>query len=448
MRGGKSLLILLVIALGLGGYIYFVESKKDAGGPAAAKKDKVVTADADKIEELEVRAASGDTTRIKKSGTDWQITAPAGVDADGATIGSMLSSITSLESERVVDEKPASVKEFGLDPVRFSVGFRLTGETAMHRVEFGTKTPNGSNLYARVEGQPKLFLVGAYLEDSLNKSTFDLRDKSVLKFAREGADALKLEAGDKAIAVAKKGADWRMSAPVDARADFTAIDGIISSLAQARMKAFVAADAPAADLKKYGLDKPQAVVTVGAASNRASLAIGAKTPDGTLYARDLARPMIFTVENTLLDTVKKKPDDLRLKDLFQFRSFSATSLDITQGGQTASFVKQKGADNTETWKQTKPAAKDVDQTRFMDLLNALSNLRAEKFADSLQAGDEVVVVAHFGEAAAPTEEKVTFRVSKTKPEVVHAGRGGEAGAAVVTPADFDKALALIKELVK
>ena len=29
MRGGRSFLILLVVALGLGGYIYFVESKRD-----------------------------------------------------------------------------------------------------------------------------------------------------------------------------------------------------------------------------------------------------------------------------------------------------------------------------------------------------------------------------------------------------------------------------------
>ena len=47
--------------------------------------------------------------------------------------------------------------------------------------------------------------------------------------------------------------------------------------------------------------------------------------------------------NGLLDDLKKKPDDLRQKMLFDFRSFTAVSFDVTHGGQTFSFVKQKPA---------------------------------------------------------------------------------------------------------
>ena len=46
----------------------------------------------------------------------------------------------------------------------------------------GNKTPTGSDLYAQVEGQPKLFLISGYLEDTFNRTTFDLRDKTALKF--------------------------------------------------------------------------------------------------------------------------------------------------------------------------------------------------------------------------------------------------------------------------
>ena len=46
MRGGRSLLVLLVVALGLGAYIYFVESKRDpAGADAKEKAFSVVAAD-------------------------------------------------------------------------------------------------------------------------------------------------------------------------------------------------------------------------------------------------------------------------------------------------------------------------------------------------------------------------------------------------------------------
>ena len=75
MRGGRSFLILLVVALGLGGYIYFVESKREPASSPATKKDKVFTADSSKFEEVEVHAVSGDVTTLKKVNGLWEIVA-------------------------------------------------------------------------------------------------------------------------------------------------------------------------------------------------------------------------------------------------------------------------------------------------------------------------------------------------------------------------------------
>ena len=51
MRGLKSFAVLLVVALGLGAYLYFVESKRPAGDEPA-KKDKAFAVDADQIDEV------------------------------------------------------------------------------------------------------------------------------------------------------------------------------------------------------------------------------------------------------------------------------------------------------------------------------------------------------------------------------------------------------------
>src|SRR5207344_1791503 len=94
----------------------------------------------------------------------------------------------------------------------------------------------------------------------------------------------------------------------------------------------------AAELKTFGLDKPQLVATFGAGSSRAVLAIGAKKDDATLYVRDLSKPLVFTVETSLLTDLKKTADDLRVKDVFDFKSFTALGLDITRSGSTVSFA--------------------------------------------------------------------------------------------------------------
>ena len=147
MRGGKSLLVLLVAALGLGAYIYFVEAKRDLTDPAL-KRDKVFAIETAKVEEIEVKAASGEVTSLKKHDNQWQVATPAMLEADQSEVSTLLTSLETLEIQRTLDEKPAALKPFELDPPRFSVGVRLAGETAMRRVNFGSKTPTGADLYA------------------------------------------------------------------------------------------------------------------------------------------------------------------------------------------------------------------------------------------------------------------------------------------------------------
>lgn len=448
MRGGRSFLILVLVALGLGAYIYLVESKREPGD-ATTKKDKVFALESGAIDSLEIHAASGETSTLKKTDGRWRLTAPETLDVDESTVSSVVSTLESLEVQRVIEDAPDSVEPFGLDTPRISVAFTAAGQ--MHRLQIGRRTPTGGDLYARVEGQPRVFLISSYLEDSLNQTPFGLRDKTVLKFAREDIDAVAVEAaGETTLAFAKKGTTWRFTRPFDASADFTGVDTMISRIDQARMKAVTAADGTK-DLKKYGLDKPQVTATLGAGSTKATLVLGAKADDTTIYARDLSRPMVFTVESSLLDDLKKKPEDLRKKDIVEFRSFSATGVDAAIGGQTFTFEKQKpaeGADQStavETWKQSKPEAKDVDQTKFTDFLTTMSNLRAEKFADkALAAGEEMTLTVRFGDAASPRTETVRFRKSK---DAVHAILDGETGAAIVSTADYDKALGILKELV-
>src|SRR4029079_9271191 len=130
MGRGRSFIILLVVALGLGAYIYFVESKRDLTDPKLAPKGKVFTVDSAKIEEIQVTAADGKTTTLKRDGPTWKITAPEALEPDPSQTSTMLTTIETLDIQRVINEKPAGVKDFGLDPPRFKVAFRLAGETA------------------------------------------------------------------------------------------------------------------------------------------------------------------------------------------------------------------------------------------------------------------------------------------------------------------------------
>ncbi|MSO48475.1 MAG: DUF4340 domain-containing protein [Acidobacteria bacterium] len=451
MRSGRSFLLMLVVAAGLGGYIYFVEMKRDpAADTATTAREKVFTIQAGTIEDVEITNATSQVVRVSRKDAVWSLVAPEaplGIEeADTAEVTTVISSLESLERVKVIDENPATVAPFGLAPARIKVAFKTAGDATQKVLLIGNKTPTGGDLYAKLDNAPGVFLIGAFLEDTFNRKSFDLREKTALKFTREAVDSITLAQGTTRVTLAKTGSDWRFSGPNGARADAAAVDALIGQLAQARMTSIAAAAASTAKPAEYGLDKPQVVATIGAGSTKAEIAIGKKEDDTHFFARDLSRPLVFGVDKTLLDELLKKADDFRVKDVFAYRSFTATGMDVAFAGQTHTFAKKKaeGETSLEKWWQTAPASKELESAKFDDFLMTMSNLRAESFAATAHTGGEAITItARFGDAAPPQTETVTLRKVGT---VVHAIRAGEPGAAVVSTADFDRALGLFKEL--
>ena len=413
MKGLRSFLVLLVIAAGLGGYLYY-DSKREPGD--AKKQEKVFAGvQSDKIERVTVKSVAGDRTTVEKQGAAWRVTQPAPVPADEAELSGITSNLASAEIQRVVDDQATDFKQYGLDPARIEVGFKFAGKD--QTLLIGQKTPTGADLYARVPDKPRVFLLPSYLESTFNKSSFDLRDKTILKIDREKVDHLEIEIPDQTVKLAKQGSDWRLSAPTDARADFSAVEGIIGRLNTTPMKAIVAGETgEVKDLKEYGLDQPSATVRVTSGSSQAGLAIGKSAGDGVFYAKDLSRPLVFTVEQALLDELKKPAGDFRIKDLFDARAFNTTRVEIARNGQTTVLEKDKGKD---TWKQTAPAPKAADTAKVEALLTALSNTRASSFVEK---------TADTGLDAPEATIGVTFEDGQRKERVAFARKGTDAYA--------------------
>src|SRR5512132_727436 len=158
MRRERSFLILVLVGIALGAYIYFVERKRPAGDEPE-KKPKVFeeVKEAD-VEEIIVRSGT-ETTDLKKVGDKWQIIAPVAVGADMEQVNNLLGNFATLERNEVVEETPANLKRYGLDPPRADVGFRKKGSTTLHHLLVGNKAPTGGDLYAQVGGEKRVILI-------------------------------------------------------------------------------------------------------------------------------------------------------------------------------------------------------------------------------------------------------------------------------------------------
>ena len=428
MKGLRSFLVLLVVAAGLGGFLYY-DSRREPANPS--KQDKVFAGlEADKIEQVIVTSASGEQTTVQKNGSAWQVTAPVAVAADEAELSGLTSNLASLEVQRVIDEQPTDFKQYGLDPAKLRVGFKAGGKE--HTLLLGDKTPTGADLYARLPDAPRVFLISSYLDATFNKTTFDLRDKTILEVDREKVERVEIQTGDRTTTFAKQGSDWRITAPIQARADFGAVEGIVGRLNTSPMKSVEAGEVKnPADLAKFGLDKPAATVRVVSGSSEASLAIGKTAGEGTVYARDLSRPLVFTIESGLADELKKPADEFRIKDLFDARAFNTTRIEVTRQGQTLAFEKEKDA-----WKQVTPVARQADTGKVDALLTALTSTRATGFESKLAATglDTPELVATIKYEDGKQEEKVTF---SKKGADAFARREGDAAAAKIDVPTLD-----------
>jgi hypothetical protein len=410
MHGLKSTLVLLVALAGLVGYIYFVDSEQPPD--AADALPKAFDVSPENIEEVQIRTIAGENARVQRIETSWQVVEPMTVAADAVQVASVTSSLANLEVQRVVDENPTDLGQYGLNPPRLEVSFRVKDESDVRRLLIGEKTPTGENLYAKTPGENRVFLIASFLDATFNKSAFDFRDKSVIEFDSATVTALDIARGGDTLQFTRNDNDWRMVRPLAVRADYAGVEGIMTRLSSAQMQRVVVESAE--NLRQYGLDQPALSVTIANGSSRATLLIGSSSGEGGLYAKDASRPMVFTVEESLATDLRKETTEFRRKELFDARSYTTNRIELRHGGQAQTFEKTT-SDGKEVWRNA--AGVNVDSTLVDDMLTQLMTLRALSFTPDVHPSIKTPMLT------------VTVRFDTDRMETVTFGREGADGFA-------------------
>lgn len=447
MGRAGSTLILLVVALGLGGYLYFVESERPVADENAKKK--VFTYDSTKINQLQIKSSTGEVTALRKGANDvWTIVQPTNAPADRNVVSDLVTNLANLEEQRSVDENAADLKAYGLAEPVVDVTFHVDGEKEPKRILLGDKTPANSGTYAKLPSSNRIFLVGSTVETAADKSTFDLRDKAALPFDQTSVTSIELASGAQTIRLEKSGEEWKLVKPIQAPADFVSVNGVIGQLQSAQMTALKDRAEDLKDLKQYGLDRPAVVATLGVSASPLKFELGKEAESGSVWARDPAKPAVFSINNGVAMELKKTVEDFRRKDVFEFRPFNTTRFEITRGTETRAFerVKGTGANAVDTWKQVAPTAATVDSSNFEGALLDFSNLRAESFVPAAGAATghnkpAAVIVVKFDEGK--KEERVVFGTSGSG---VFATRPDQPGALKIETSKYEDAVKKLEAL--
>jgi hypothetical protein len=435
---------LLLVLVGLGAYIYWAVPESDS----APDVDHVFEAlEPNSVVELTLTTSAGDVTNLEKDGEDWRIAAPVTAPASSSEASSLTRTLESLELVRVVEEDPTGLDQYGLDSPQITIEFRSTQEGRSGKLIIGDQTPTGDNLYAMREGESQIFLIPSFQKSSFERSTFDLRDKSVVKFARDRVTGVTVEQADSRFQLDKRDGAWTLTQPVGARADNGTIEGLVGRLETTQMKSVVADEATPDDLQEYGLDSP--VISITLDGTDASLLVGNDASDEEVYAKDAAGSVIFTVETSLADDLRRGANEYRRRDMFDFRAYNATRAEFTRDGQTVVFeqVPADGDDAQDTWRRVSPAPADVERSAIDTLLVGLVDIRAVEFVNSTEnTGLGLPILSVFvAFEDGQKEERVVFG---RQGDEVYASRPDDAGAALVDSEKVDEVIKRLEELIK
>jgi hypothetical protein len=178
------LIIAAALLAGLGGLVWWSnkqEAAKQANPPADTTTPKVLTLTEGDIRQVEIDHRDGENTVFKRNDANqWQIVGPKTLPTDQSAVGSLTSSLSTINSDRVVDPNVSDLATYGLAPAADTIKITTAnGKTTTLLV--GDESPSGS-VYVKLEADPRLFTVAKFVKDALNKSSKDLRDKRLLTF--------------------------------------------------------------------------------------------------------------------------------------------------------------------------------------------------------------------------------------------------------------------------
>jgi hypothetical protein len=377
-------LAVLAVAVGLGAYAYFVDSKKEA--KPDKPKEKVLVFDKAKARELSLAPATGEAVRLVRQGTGWGLTSPITAPADATEVEAVLSGLEGLESDEVVAETAADLGQYGLATPRVAVTVQVEGVPQPLVLHVGDKTPDNRGLYARLPAKPRVFLIPAFLQGTLEKKPFDLRDRSVLHLKRDQVQRLDVSGpeGDYSLARAPGGEEWTVERPLTTLAGRWAVDGLLGSLEGLRMESVVEEEAK--DLKPYGLDPPARVVTLTLKDGGTRrLEIGAATGDKKYHVRDASSSRVVLIAPALVEDLAKGLNERRAKRLLEVATYEVVGLEVEADGAKRVYDRSssKGKDGVDAykWKRTAPDGKELDTNKVQDALFLLGGVEVQEFVD-------------------------------------------------------------------
>jgi len=378
----KSTIVLSLVLILLGGYLYYIEipgeKKKQE---AEVKQKRLYNFTSSAITNLTIERSKGQPIELLHDPTHpedpWQIVQPVETVANDAAVSALASQIERLESSRMVEEKSENLKEFGLDPPAYSVIITLN-RTDTEILEVGGENLTGNEVYVRKGQGTPVYLVPAAIKKALNKDLTGWRRQELFQFSSTDVKQIQIESPRQQIEIVREGEGWKIKKPIQAKGDPTEISNLLGSLSGLRGEDFI--DTKKEDWKKgFGSPVLKLNLRVGGV-DREALFYKVPADPGSVYAVTTPMAPIYKLSEQafkILEEPAASYRDKRLVDLTD-PAQQVEQVVIKKPGETLLLEKSAGE-----WSMKKgESAKKVDASLVNALLFELNELRVDRFPET------------------------------------------------------------------
>jgi hypothetical protein len=397
--------------------VYWSEKAReaDAGKPDPNAAPKLVSMAAPEIQQVTIARKDSEPAVIERLGPNqWQVTQPTKMRADLDVAAQLVTTLSDLRWERLVEEKAANLNEFGLATPAVKVTFKTKGSKPQS-VLIGDETPTGGNFYAKLDGDPRV--INNSTKSSIDRSSAELRDKRLIPYDETKLGKLQISSRGLKLDFAKNAAgEWSISGPEPGRADSFEVEELLRKVREARI------DEATVSL---GSLRPLAAVAVTDALGTYTLGVS-QGPNNVLYGR-----------SSEVEGLHKLPEDLakslsslelyRNKKLFDFGFNELKKIELRTATINRDFVRAGG----KWWVN----GKEMDPAGTQIFVDKLRDLTASRLFPLGPATTNASVKVTWGDGK--RTETVEASVDAAR---VFAKRSGESSGYEILPTDWQAML--------
>lgn len=341
----KLTILLFVLNLILFGSLFFIERSRNTGTLFGESNRLILDASfVESISDIKIKGPGleQDWHFRNSEGDNWVAESPHPWKANPYAIEKIIYQLRSLKWETKFDineleDAGQSLDHYGLESP--AVILELSNNNSTRVIEFGAPTEIGNRLYTLSPSGDSVYVVNQGILTNLNRDLSTFLNQQVFSFVAPEVRAIQIQdrtAGNVRVRIVRSGDNWQFVSPIETEASTQEVQSLLGDLQELETRDFYQPeDTPA------NFESPALRISLEGMNNRETMLIGdagdQTNEEGRLWARREAFTTVFTVPDSLYETLRSAQEILREKNFLRNAAENWSTLEIRMDNRSTTL---------------------------------------------------------------------------------------------------------------